>query len=166
MASNLEIQTPPPYQEGDTDWDSYIKSFEMYFTCADINNAKRKLALLLYCGGKRVQQAHETLNITLYDANGAILKETVNNVEVEIDVYKVSVNALTAHFLPERNITYERNRFRAQHQLSDESSATFVTRLRKMAQTCAFEQYSADKAIIDQYIRFFFWGCHRPTWGC
>ena len=153
MAYSMEIQAPPQYIEGETDWESYIKRFEMYFVCANITDHVRKLAMLLYCGGKCIHHVHDTLGIELYDDTGAILKEDDGNGnQVDIDVYKTSVEALTNHFIPEKNITYERNCFRAEQQLLDESSAAFVTRLRKLAQSCKFEEYSTDKAIIDQYI--------------
>ena len=153
MTSSMELHAPPPFAEGETDWKSYIKIYDMYFMCANINDPQRKLAMLLYCGGNRIRHVHETLGIQLYDNNGALVKVAgPNDEQVDIDPYKVSVAALKDHFEPNLNATYERHKFRTERQLENEQTCDFVSRLRKLAQTCDFDNYSTEQAIVDQYI--------------
>ena len=144
----MDVQAPPPFTENDKDWNTFIKLYEMYFMCANIQCPKRKLAILLYCGGPRIRRVHDTLGLQLYDGNGDLLKES----GVDIDPYQKSIDALKNHFEPKLNITYERNKFRNEKQLEMEQSADFIARLRKLAQTCNFDNYSSEQAIVDQYI--------------
>ena len=108
MANSLELQAPGPYSEGRTDWDSYVKLFDMFFVCGNITDQARKLSYLLYCGGERVRHAHETLNIDLYDADGAVKKVTnANNEEFPIKVYDDFIGlVINLFFIPSRRIIF------------------------------------------------------------
>lgn len=59
-------------------------------------------------------------------------------------------NLLNEHFKTERNLTYERHQFWSRVQEYWESTVTYITALKNLAYTCEFNEYSADKAVIDQ----------------
>jgi hypothetical protein len=65
------------------------------------------------------------------------------------DHYRRLKEALTAHFGPSRNITYECHVFHKLAQDESESIENFVTRLRKQAKLCGF----CDKACMDRNVR-------------
>ncbi|KAJ8890715.1 hypothetical protein PR048_010224 [Dryococelus australis] len=50
--------------------------------------------------------------------------------------YKVVVKRFESHFIPKRNVIYEREKFNLRSQLVDESVDTFVTALHSMAEKC------------------------------
>ena len=43
-------------------WKEWIDTLEMFFIASDIHNTKQMRALLLYLGGKDLQEIHRTLN--------------------------------------------------------------------------------------------------------
>ena len=114
-------------------WESWMETLEMYFLAADITDATRKKSLLLYLGGEELRNIHKTLN-----DKGSTYDET----KKELD----------GHFLLKKNLTFERSRFRDSHQRTDESAMAFITRLKTLARTCEFDNYTTDSAIIDQFV--------------
>ena len=116
-----------------TTWELWLESIEMYFKDAGIDNAKRQKALLLYLGGRDLQQIHRTLNDD---------KETFTDTK----------NLLNAYFKPQANLTFERNKFYTCCQKENETVAAFVTRLKDAARTCDFAHYTSDAAIMDQAV--------------
>ena len=73
-------------------WDKWIKTLEMYFIAANIDDAKRKKALLLYLRGEELRKIHGTLNDD---------KETLTDTKTLLENYLKT----------KLNVTYERNKF-------------------------------------------------------
>jgi hypothetical protein len=116
-----------------TVWEEWLQNIEMYFIAANITDDKRKQALLLYVGGNELRKIHKTLD------NGSI-------------IYKETIELLNKHFEIDKNITYERHKFRSRSQNQNESTVSYITELRRLAKSCQFDEYSSEEAIIDQFI--------------
>ena len=125
----LDINTTQQQQK----YEKWIENLELYFTAAGIIDSKRKKALLLYLGGEDLRTIHHTL-------------------EDDSDTYEKAVEELNTYFVVRINLTFERNIFRNVIQQVDESSKSYITRLKEAAQTCNFAEYSTEAAIIDQFI--------------
>ena len=97
-------------------WEAWLEQLQMYFIAANIADAKRQKALLLYCGGSELQKIHRTLNDD---------KETFNDTKTLLDAY----------FKPKSNITFERNKFYTCAQAENETIAAYVTKLKDTART-------------------------------
>mgnify|MGYP001951249056 CR=1 FL=1 len=110
-----------------------MAELELYFLASGITDQSRQKALLLYIGGAELREIHSTLN----DTN---------------DSFTEAKKLFDTYFLPKKNLTFERSKFRAAVQLQGESAQAFVTRLRSLAKSCEFDQYSTNSAIIDQFI--------------
>ena len=98
---------------------------------AGITNAVQKRALLLHVAEPEVQEIFSTLPAPL-------------------TTYVKVQSALDKHFTPKTNIRYERVLFRQVKQEELETTYRFVTRLRKLAKTCEFQD--TEDAILDQVI--------------
>jgi len=114
-------------------WEKWIASLSLYFLASNITDKSRQKALLLYLGGEDLREIYSTL-----DDKGTTFEEA----KLVLDLY----------FLPKKNLTFERSKFRTATPLTGESSQSFITRLRSLANTCEFDKYSKESAIVDQFI--------------
>ncbi len=126
MATSAGLAPMPPF-DPDTAlgadvscrWKVWLEDFETFLVASDINDDKRKRALLLYQAGSRVREIFRHLDNTGED-------------------YKSACEKLTAHFQPQKNRIFEVYTFRQAIQGSGESIDQFHTRLRSLAQNCEF----------------------------
>ena len=100
-------------------WERWQKSFSYFITASGIGNDARKKALLLHTLGTETQELFETLP----DAG---------------ESYDEALAALTASFIPQKNVTFERSVFNNANQQSQETIEQYVSRLRKLAQNCEY----------------------------
>ena len=149
----MEIPSPKQFNLIPDEWTDYVKEFNMFFMSSAITDPGRKQAMLLYCGGSQLRKVFESLNVELLDENGQLLTRTVGDQQVPIDPYETTIQALNLHFNPNRHTTFERSKFWELQQEPSESTSQFVTRLRTATKSCRFDEYSANAAVIDQYIR-------------
>ena len=137
--ADIGIRPPPPLEldssatNQQTVWEEWIENLEMYFIAANLNDKKQQKAILLYQGGQQLRKIHETLN------------DTGNS-------FDVTKTLLDSHFEEKRSTTYERYKMRQRKPENNETSAAYITELKKLAKHCKFDEYSADDAIIDQFI--------------
>ncbi len=116
-----------------TRWTTWLDDFEMFLLASGIQDTKRQQALLLYQAGSRVREILRQLKDTGED-----------------DDYERAKTKLTEYFEPQKNRRYEVYKFREAKQETTETLDHFHTRLRKLAQTCAFND--ADFEIEQQII--------------
>jgi len=96
--------------------------------------------LLLHCAGPEVQELFETLQ----DPGPAAEGENV------ADEFQKALRTLDAHFSAQINEPYERHVFRNLKQEEGETVDQFITRLRRQAENCNWD--NADEPIRDQVI--------------
>ena len=100
-------------------WENWIENLENFFLATDITDIKRKKALLLYVGGEELRKIYKTLGDTGTD-------------------YASAKSKLEAYFKPKSNITFERHIFFTTLPLENESTSSYVTRLKEKANRCDF----------------------------
>lgn len=117
-------------------WKDWLVAFEIYLEVANVGTDSRKRALLLHTAGSEVQKIYHAL--PSYSGNAT---------------YTDLVTTLNKHFIPVVNFRHERFVFNSCAQKQDESISAYITRLRKLADTCEFEKIKgSDDIIIDQII--------------
>ena len=113
-------------------WTKWVKSFEYFLVVSNVTDKKRQRALLLHLAGPEVQEVFETLSDTGDD-------------------YATALEKLDAYFKPQNNIPFERHMFRQATQDPSETMDTYVTRLKRLVQTCDYGTLS-NEMIRDQVL--------------
>ena len=138
MAGRIEVHPLAPFDPvGEPTsigqrWKAWRRRFETYLIALDVKNDAQKRALLLYQAGQETQEIFETLTDSGED-------------------FKTAIDKLDAYFSPKKNVDYETFRFRQASQKNDETIAQFVTRLRKLALHCEFNDVEKEiKAAVIQ----------------
>lgn len=114
-------------------WEEWIKELNIYFEAAAITAVKRKRALLLYLGGEQVRNIYETYDDT---------EKT----------FETTQAILNTHFAQRKNLSFERFKFHSSTMTSYENALAYITRLKKLARSCDFDQYSPEDALVDHFI--------------
>ena len=95
------LPSVPPFSVGDNPisvgahWDEWLDRFENFLAAMDIKDATRKRAMLIHCAGEEVHKIFCTLEKT-----------------GEAKDYDIAKTKLTEHFKLQKNIEYERYKFR------------------------------------------------------
>lgn len=116
-----------------TRWTKWVKRLNNLFIVNKTTDAREKRACLLHYAGESVFDIFENLPDTGDEKD-----------------YDAAVNALNSHFSPSKNIDYEVLMFRDCSQMEEESLDQFYIRLRKMAQSCDFQD--KDRELKSQII--------------
>lgn len=139
MAAKLDLAPLPPFDPLSEPsslgqrWKNWTKRFQTYIVAMNITDDKQKRALLLYQAGPATQEIFETLSDTGDD-------------------YKTAQEKLDAYFLPKKNVDYEIFQFRQAMQQPSETIDQYVTRLRKLAAHCEFQDLEKElKSTIIQH---------------
>ena len=102
-------------------WTQSLECFHTYLVAEDIKDDTQKHAILLYQAGPEVFKIFKTL-LDTGDAKD----------------FKKAVDALTAHFEPDKNKIYQTYLFRQAKQMTTETIDQLHTRLRGLAKYCDF----------------------------
>ena len=108
-------------------WKQWLERFHTYFVATDIKDGTQKRAILLYQVGPEVFETFKTLPDT-----------------GEAKDFKKAVDALTAHFEPDKNKIYQTYLFRQAKQMTTETIDQFHTRLHGLTKYCAFHDTDFD----------------------
>ena len=139
MAGVGGIAAPPPLRLDlestvqSQQWDDWLAELELYFCADNITDDKRKYSVLLYLVGREVRDVYNTLGDT-------------------VKTYTSATTALNAFFSEKKNLVFERYTFNSAKQKEFESVKSFLLRLKKLASSCDFDNYSVESAIIDKFI--------------
>jgi len=116
-------------------WKAWKRRFTTYLSAMAITDDTQKRALLLYQAGTETQDIFETLP----DRGDA--KD-----------FAKAMETLDTYFSPKGNADYEIFKFRTAIQSPEETVDQFATRLRKLAQTCDFQDVDREiKSAIIQH---------------
>ena len=113
----------PTHQLGER-WRKWKRALNFYIDGQAITDSGQKHSLLLHFAGPAVQDIFETL--------------TEPDPAVE-DRFDRTVAMLDAHFKVDKNVPFERHRFRQMTPNAGETSDQFISRLRQQAQHCDFQ---------------------------
>ena len=128
-------------------WRKWIDRFENLLCALDINDYRKKKAMLLHYVGEEVYDIFDSFT-DQQKGLGAVRETPDGNVP---DEYGVAKRSLTEFFTPKKNTTEEIFKFRQASQNSGETIDSFYTRLRTLASTCDF--HDADKEILSQILQ-------------
>lgn len=115
----------------DTQWKKWCSRLDNLLLGMDIQDEKRKRALLLYYVGEDVNDIFDTLQDTGDD-------------------YGTAKSKLTEYFAPKKCTEYEIYKFRQASQEQNETVDAYHTRLRQLSENCEFAD--RDKEIKSQII--------------
>ena len=116
-------------------WDVWKDDFSLFIMASGITNVDQKKALLLHIAGKEVRE--------IYRAMPA-------NADNVVDTYDSIIQKLDDYFKPKKNLSYERYVFKKAKQLEDEDAATYITKLRTLAESCEYQDINVE--IRDQFV--------------
>ena len=114
-------------------WKLWMEDFEMFILASGMTDPKWKRALLLYQAGQRVREIFRQLQDTGTESD-----------------YDTAKTKLQEYFEPQQNRRYAVYQFRQAKQEPEETLDQFHTKLRSLAQTCAF--HDVDFEIEQQII--------------
>ena len=112
-------------------WKVYQQEIDLFLLASGITQDIQKRAVLLHSSGKRVREIFSTL------ANTGTS-------------YEDACNSLDGYFSPKKNTIYERWVFRNTKQAPEESVFSYVTKLRKLGETC--EYTDLEEEVRDQFV--------------
>ena len=112
-------------------WKKWLLSFDMYLKAVGVTKEEQKRALLLHVAGEEVLEIFNTLT-------------------TEDSTCQSAIDVLTTYFAPKANIRYERYLFKQCKQQQNETVDTFVTRLKRLGDTCGY--VDVNDMIVDQVI--------------
>ena len=139
--SASSIPPPVPLKLGSdvaADWERFRSEWNNYEVATELDNAsgKRRAAVFLACIGSA---AHSVFRSFKFDS-----EEDTSNVSKIIE-------AFNRYCIGETNITYERYVFNQRTQQPGETIEDYVADLRKLANTCQFDQLE-DSLIRDRIV--------------
>jgi hypothetical protein len=130
------------WKEFENAWDDYVIATEL--------NSK-----MVKGNGQPNPAGQAIVAATLCTVMGAECKRVLNNLPDLSAVDRKNptkiIEALRQHFVPQRNILYERFQFNSATQKATESVDEFYLRLRQLAESCEFDQLK-DSLIRDRIV--------------
>ena len=108
-------------------WDTWLEGFKLFITASGITNVEQKKAMLLHMAGKEVREIYRAMP---------------PNADAQEDNYEAVVRKLDEYFKPKKNLSYERYVFKKAEQLEEEDTASYITRLRRLAESCEYTDSS------------------------
>ena len=112
-------------------WPQWKKRFERYSIVSKLNKDENEVQVstLLYCMGPESEQVYSNFKFTNEDDR--------NN-------FKKVMEKFDQHFIPQRNVIFERARFNQRCQEENESIEAYVRALFEFAEHCDFENRKED----------------------
>lgn len=135
---------------GGYEWEAWLRSFEWYLKANKIEDDQDKFVKLMHMAGQKVQELFAILPVPEH-VNSEPRGPRIGRLNPHLTEYEMAIVKLNDHFQPKKNTTYERYELRQIKQEPDEKIATFVMRLRKQADRCAFGE-KFDDNVKDQLI--------------
>ncbi|UYV76496.1 K02A2.6-like [Cordylochernes scorpioides] len=138
MSQNYNCVAPEPFNFSNPgDWPKWIRRFERFRQASGlINNPENEqVNMLVYCMGD--------------NADDILLSCKIASDQLEN--YNKVIECFESHFIPRRNIIYERARFNQRCQQEGEKVNEFITALHSLAEHCIFGMLH-DELIRDRIV--------------
>lgn len=126
-------------------WKDFKEEFELYITAIgyEAKSDAQKVAIFLSCIGKSAREDFSTFEFGTTTVSGAEISDSKILAKV--------IAKFEAFYVPKTNRTFERSRFMACKQETDENIDAFLTRIKVRAETCEFaaikESMICDKLV-------------------
>ncbi|UYV82471.1 hypothetical protein LAZ67_21002324 [Cordylochernes scorpioides] len=134
MSQNYNCVAPEPFNFSNPgDWPKWIRRFERFRQASGlINNPENEqVNMLVYCMGDNADDIFVVID--------------------QLENYGKVIECFESHFIPRRNIIYERARFNQRCQQEGEKVNEFITALHSLAEHCNFGMLH-DELIRDRIV--------------
>jgi transposase InsO family protein len=137
----MGIQLQPPEQfnfRSPEKWTTWLQRFERYRKASGLSQRTNdaQVSTLIYVMGPESEEIINSLKFT----------------DEELNCYDSVITKLNAHFIPKRNLIYERAKFNLRVQQPDETVDSFVTALHTLANNCEYkslrEELIRDRLVV------------------
>ncbi|UYV80333.1 hypothetical protein LAZ67_18002479 [Cordylochernes scorpioides] len=138
MSQNYNCVAPEPFNFSNPgDWPKWIRRFERFRQASGlINNPENEqVNMLVYCMGDNADDILLSCKIASH----------------QLENYGKVIECFESHFIPRRNIIYERARFNQRCQQEGEKVNEFITALHSLAEHCNFGMLH-DELIRDRIV--------------
>ena len=125
MATGPQILPPEPFPfRTPEEWPKWIRRFQRYRIASGLisQEEEAQVNMLLYCMGDKADDILTSFSLT----------------EDQAKRYDTVKDKFDKHFIPQRNIIFERARFNSRKQEEDETVDAFVTALHGLAEHCNY----------------------------
>ena len=113
-------------------WMLWKEDFTLFVEASGVTKDGQKKALLLHVAGKEVKEIYRSLH------------------PVPNDNYQAVIERLDEYFIPKKNLSYERYLFKKAQQETVEDTATYITRLKRLSDSCEYNDAKIE--IRDHFI--------------
>lgn len=124
-AATFTIKPPEPFDFAKPqEWEKWIRRFERFRLASNLNNSSdaNQVNTLVYCMGDEADDVLRGLELT----------------GVQHQQYDAVKTAFDRHFVPRKNVIYERARFNKRVQQPSEPVDSFITALYALAENCEY----------------------------
>ena len=133
---SIALPAPDKYDEPEiVSWKKWTRGIRNFLTATGITNDARKKATLLHFAGQKINDIFDTLAE-----------------EDDSDSFEVTMQKISDHLEPKKNIAFNRYTFRSIKQQEGETTKSYVIRLKEEAMKCEFDKYSVNEAIVEQVV--------------
>ncbi|CAG5992962.1 unnamed protein product [Menidia menidia] len=124
-AATFTIKPPEPFDFAKPqEWEKWIRRFERFRVASNLNNSTdaNQVNTLVYCMGDEADNVLRGLDLT----------------DVHRQRYDAVKSAFDRHFVPRKNVIYERAKFNKRVQQLAEPVDSFITALYALAENCEY----------------------------
>ena len=152
MAAHFNVPTPDPMQmtgnkaqnwvDFRAEWEDYAVATGLANKVQNDDGSPNEQGLLQSAATLRTVMGRECVKV---------LRSLPTLQEADKNKPQSILAALSDHFIPQRNLLFDRFRFNTADQMPDEGSSDYVVRLRRLAEVCEFGALS-DSLIRDRLV--------------
>ena len=125
-----------PFNPSLEDFDAYSERVTEYFLANEIEDERKRLAVLLTAIGPNIYQ---------------VLKDLVSTDTPALKSFSEVVDILKKHYKPKKLVVAEHFNFHRRLQKEVETMAQFMGELRRLAKTCQFGAFLGEE-LSDQFV--------------
>jgi predicted aspartyl protease len=131
---SLNMKPPDLFTFKPTEWNSWKKRFERYYSLSNLDEAqpKEQVNMLIYCMGEKAEDILASFNLNA--------TESIN--------FQTVLAKFEEYFIPKKNLVFERAKFLKHKQGQSESIENFVTTLHNLAKSCEWGQIYEDMVLM------------------
>lgn len=137
-AATFTIKPPEPFDFAKPqEWEKWIRRFERFRMASNLNGSTdaNQVTTLVYCMGDEADDVLRGLDLT----------------DGQRQQYDAVRNAFDRHFVPRKNVIYERAKFNKRVQQPAETVDSFITALYALAENCEYGELH-DELLRDRLV--------------
>ena len=135
MATRL-TGTLGPFVQEKMQWTSYTEHMEEYLLAIGVDDARKKVAVLLSTVGEPTYE---------------LFRDLCSPEKPNTESFDKLLTLLTGHLQPKQTVIAERYKFHQCNQLSGETVTAYIAELRKLAKICDYAKF-LEQALRDKFV--------------